>query len=1461
MPRFRQYNVPMSARRISILVSFAVAAACLLLLLRLLDPAVAQPLKAHPALALNSQPSSLSAGSLDVIIHMDRAADLNQILHIDDLSDRRRALIHSLQATAAESQAPLLGQLESLRRTGAATTIRPLWIINAVAATVAADALPTLSSFSGVARIEPDRRHEAFGPPPDRDVAGEGFQFEFAGWDSLPPAEPHEAATWSIAAVGAPLAWNLLGINGDNVTVAIVDTGVDWEHPALRENYRGGRAGPAEHAGNWYSTISPTQTVPVDPHGHGTHVAGTAVGRKGIGVAPGADWIAVAIADEHGRIRDSDVHTAFEWLLAPNGDPALAPDVVNNSWGTAGTYTAFVEDVAVLEAAGIVTVFAAGNTGPGAATLNAPASYPGVISVAAEDDTGAIAWFSSRGPSPLTAEAKPLLSAPGARVLSAFPGNRYAMMNGTSMAAPHVSGVIALMLSAEPRLSPSDIRERLAATAGNAVHDPSRGWGSLDAYAAASPLAAGGVIMGQVSGAGVETEAVITLRTPTGLTIDVPADTQGYFQVRAAPGRYRIRASAFGFKPVQFADVEIRPGHVTRWDADLESRPGGSISVGLARAESGELLQGELQVATDEGPLPVHPIFAPNGRYTLSLPAGTYRLEARVPGFRLAVRDVTVEPGDARQIDIALEPGPRLLLVDSGSWQYRSVATFFTDALEDNGYFADYLPIRNPYADVPDAAKMADYDAVLWSAPYDSPGYLSANDVITDYLGLGGRLLISGQNVGNYDGANGVSAIWWSRLLEARWLSDSLPEAALSGVPGTPFAGAAYTLNGPESAANQVAPDQVVPLLNSLTQPVIRYPDGSAAGLLSSRCDPFRLLYLGFGLEGVTGRTGRAQLMAAVLETLLGPEEERAAVWQTAPASDFVVGGEQRAYTATLRNLSRTLTQTFQLEAVGGDWPRSILTPTLTLAPCAAGRTVLSIDIPAELPRDTYHTIHWTAAPSNGEPTVLTVSHKSPGSVLLVDDDRFVHTENVYEAALVRLGIAYDLWETGWPGDLRGSPPSRLLRAYDLIVWFTGYDWFEPLTREEVTALTEFLEGGGRLFLSSQDVLYRHHDTPLARDFLGVAAYQESITPTIGSFDERSGAPVELKRGLPLQYGTYQNFSDGIAPAANATPYLWHNQGSAAGTAVSGTGATGRPWRAVFWALPFESLPVAQQTAAMATVLGQLSDVGDTTFTVDRRTGPANEPRVYSLTVVNSGAQPQQIWLTNTLPISLTYRYGSSGVAYEPLSRTLTWSGVIPAGEKRVFTYTADIDPANLRGQRIDNTVVLRYAALSSDGPPELFAQQPITKSVTTWLDAPDLSASQLGATGIIAGASEVGREHPAPHHVITYTLVLRNHSALATQPMTATVAMPQELGAIEGSIISTGGETRLEAWRLIWSGVLLPGEVVTTSIALTQTVGLNALYPAIAYVEDGVTNSIIRPVFFAPLPYQLYMPVLGGRP
>ncbi|MCB8968383.1 MAG: S8 family serine peptidase, partial [Ardenticatenaceae bacterium] len=430
---------------------------------------------------------------LPVIVHLLEQADLS----LRDLPEatlaRRVAVVERLQETAVSTQPALLQELDALAGNGRVSQIRPFWIVNAVAVHADSIAVQALATRADVAVITLDEAVPLVAP----------LHPSLPNW-AMPAAPTNGETTWGVARIRAPYAWYGLGLDGSGVTVAIMDSGVDWTHPALLANYRGNLGnGVYEHAGNWYQAAIPTLTEPVDLIGHGTHVAGTAVGQNGLGVAPGARWIAVGISDSDGLIYDSAIHAGFEWLLAPDGDPALAPDVINNSWGSSlGVRTEFYADLQVLQMAGIMPVFSAGNNGPESGTINSPASITSTLAVAASDDIDAVAWFSSRGPSPLTDEVKPWLAAPGTHVLSTFPGGQYAVANGTSMAAPHVTGALSLLLQANPMLSPADAIQLLAQTAVSmtATHpNNDSGWGRLDAYLAAAMLVDTGRIQGVVT--------------------------------------------------------------------------------------------------------------------------------------------------------------------------------------------------------------------------------------------------------------------------------------------------------------------------------------------------------------------------------------------------------------------------------------------------------------------------------------------------------------------------------------------------------------------------------------------------------------------------------------------------------------------------------------------------------------------------------------------------------------------------------------------------------------------------------------------------------------------------------------------------------------------------------------------------------------------------------------------------
>jgi subtilisin family serine protease len=287
----------------------------------------------------------------------------------------------------------------------------------------------------------------------------------------------------NIVRFGADRVWNELKINGNGIVVAGQDTGVKWNHLALKNKYRGWDGLSANHDYSWHDSVHKNSggnsscgydlKSPCDDHGHGTHTIGTVSGDDGagnqIGVAPGAKWIAC-------RNMDAGIGTpemyieCFQWFLAPwpqKGDPIkdarpeLAPHVINNSWGCPKSEGCeggeFISILKALRAAGIFVVVSAGNDGDRCSTIkDGPAFHSDlVLSVGAINHRNdAIASFSSRGPSVYDQKQGPHVTAPGVNVRSAVPGGGYAEFgwSGTSMAGPHLVGLVALLWSADPNL-------------------------------------------------------------------------------------------------------------------------------------------------------------------------------------------------------------------------------------------------------------------------------------------------------------------------------------------------------------------------------------------------------------------------------------------------------------------------------------------------------------------------------------------------------------------------------------------------------------------------------------------------------------------------------------------------------------------------------------------------------------------------------------------------------------------------------------------------------------------------------------------------------------------------------------------------------------------------------------------------------------------------------------------------
>jgi subtilisin family serine protease len=402
----------------------------------------------------------------------------------------------ALAETAARSQTDVRA---FLRRRGA--KVRPFFIVNALRVEADQATIEALEQRPDVARVLPDRTY------------------------SIPPVQPGSplgfvtATEWGLDSIRAPEAWDAFGVKGEGIVVANVDTGVQFDHPALIAQYRGTLDGGAfDHNYNWYdpsSVCGSPSDEPCDNAGHGTHTMGTMVGGDGlgpfvndIGVAPGAKWIA-AKGCESSSCSNSALIASAQWITCPTrtdgvSDPdcSKAPDIVNNSWGGGRGDPWYFTQTQAWRAAGIIPVFSIGNSGSSCSSANSPGDYPNVIGVGATTINDVLASFSSKGPGTFR-PLKPDFAAPGDNVRSSTNSSNtsYGLLSGTSMAAPHVVGSIALLLSANPTFTYGMVYNQLRLTTNTALGAPPGpdvcgnrsydvypnfiyGWGQVDAAAA-----------------------------------------------------------------------------------------------------------------------------------------------------------------------------------------------------------------------------------------------------------------------------------------------------------------------------------------------------------------------------------------------------------------------------------------------------------------------------------------------------------------------------------------------------------------------------------------------------------------------------------------------------------------------------------------------------------------------------------------------------------------------------------------------------------------------------------------------------------------------------------------------------------------------------------------------------------------------------------------------------------------
>ena len=935
-------------------------------------------------------------------------------------ADRRNALVETLRGAAQQSQSPVLDLLaqRSRARQGEAAPVtgyQPFFVVNAVAVEGDLGTLVALAQMSEVQRIAANyplvpvlREQTAAAPVAQAEATG--------------AANGEPLYEWNLERVQVDRVHRELGIRGEGAVVGGFDTGVNFRHPALLNQYRGNTGGVLDHNYNWF--VPDTQlyangnlgpSVTREPNdcaysSHGTHTMGTMVGDPensgpAIGMAPGARWIAVpgicgetmpgGIWDDIGGIK------AFQWFLCPtdltgdlaSADCSKAPDVVNNSWGSANPVDdTFRPILQVLRAAGVAPVFAAGNPSAGLGSISAPANAPEAIAVGATDSNDIVTYFSALGPSFYPGEQKPELSAPGESVRSSVGRSEYDSYSGTSMAAPHVAGLIALLVSADLQDGERDFDvedlERLMAISADDLGLPGAdslyGYGRINAYAAVQMGLSAGDLRGQIRdkeyGTPIPFARVEAYHSGMDKRFAAQADAGGVYSLTLPAGLYYVTLSGWGYETATVGVYQVVAGALSLNDFPLLSWPKATVS-GVVR-DAGGPVAGALVYAA--GNPAVQQRTGADGRYQLLLPLGPEELVVEATGHRI-LRLPMRTPGPGAQIDLTLERSPSILLVDTsplGGWFLGwPVYRFFTRALDDHNYQYDIWRVQyKGFADtqpgpdgsllygVPSAATLKQYGVVIWvqstcnSASCGSPSTadIGADPALIEYLNSGGKLFISGQNMGEGDGESRL----YDEYLQADRVSD------YGGYAGEQLTSADFlsqlqisltngSLYGYANGYLYFSPDAVRPQPGGLAFPVLRYGYNGAAALAVAPCDAdYRAVYFAAGFENIAPRAYQAQPdWTRVLDASIRWLTSQRAIDRYAVSTGqgatvrSGIAGDRVIFPFTIANLSDQ-TMRFSIYLENNRWPTTIrrggapLTGSFDLPACSHNEFTLEVEIP-----------------------------------------------------------------------------------------------------------------------------------------------------------------------------------------------------------------------------------------------------------------------------------------------------------------------------------------------------------------------------------------------------------------------------------------------------------------------------------------------------------------------------------
>ena len=782
----------------------------------------------------------------EFLVFLSEQADLTEAERLTDKKAKGALVYRALTEVAERTQGAILETLDDQR-----IEHRSYWVANMIWVRGDLGTVRAMAERDDVAHVYANPAVHLELPPHTPSMGGDS----------------PDAVEWNIAHVNADDVW-ALGITGDGVVAAGQDTGYMWNHPALVNQYRGGPAG--NHAYNWHDAIhtgggscGPDSPFPCDDHGHGTHTMGTVVGDDGlgnqVGMAPGAKWIGCRNMDQ-GTGTPATYAECYQFFIAPtdlsgqNPNPAMAPDVINNSWGCPPDEgctdpNVLLSVVQAVRAAGIVTVHSAGNDGSSCGTVADPAAiYDESFSVGATDSGDAIANFSSRGPVTVDGSnrLKPDITAPGVDIRSSTRDGSYqGGWDGTSMAGPHVAGLVALLISGNPGLAgdvdaietvieqsavPLTSSQGCGGSGPTDVPNNVYGWGRIDALAAiisavdfrvdvvpdvvpaCIPDTVGDTLVSVSRFHGFAESITLTGEgLPTGVSVafdpnPVPSSGDSTMTVSvsgsATPGSTLFdvvgTASPSGTEqraPVTLVADDQGPGSIT-----LVAPSNGAVDVGVAPTLSWTAADHALtyivEIATDPGFTSV--VYSAQVVLVLEHTVGSTLAPETLHYWRVTASNGCGSGPPSSVFSFTTRAIPPVLLVDDDD-NNPDVRATYTAALATLGMAYDLWDTNNSDTE-PAVVDLAPYPVVIWFTGDEFGGAAGPGSTgeaaLADWLDSGGRcLLLSGQDY-YYD--RSLTPFMESHLGLASATSDT-GQTSVTGTGG-PFVGLGpYTLSYPFS--------------------------------------------------------------------------------------------------------------------------------------------------------------------------------------------------------------------------------------------------------------------------------------------------------------------------------------------------------------------------------------------------------------------------------------------------------------------------------------------------------------------------------------------------------------------------------------------------------------------------------------------------------------------------------------